>query len=131
MTAKLRQVPEAVLLKNGIYKHTKILGHNNATLTLDMQSGNVSTFYVTLAASATVTTVSITNPPVVAGDEHIDLVLFIQNNTGVTFNWGTAETWRPNPPPALASAANKMDIFVLRSFDGGTTWFVSLSQSDL
>ena len=131
MPAKLRQIPEATTLKNGIYKHTKILSHNSATLTLDMQSGNVSTFYVTLAANATVTTVSITNTPTVAGDEHIDLVLFIQNNTGVTFNWGTAETWRPNPPPALASAANKMDIFVLRSFDGGVTWFVSLSQSDL
>jgi hypothetical protein len=65
----------------------------------------------------TVTDVTITGWP--AGGQFARLVLEIQDLGGYGFAWPSIVRWPSGQVPAIT--ANGMDVFILISFDGGST----------
>jgi hypothetical protein len=91
---------------------------SSGTLTLDCSVGNV--FAVSL--NANITTLSFTNVPSTGTAFGITLAL-TADGTARTVTWGSAVKWAGGNAPTLTSTNAKVDIFVLTTWDGGTTWY--------
>lgn len=92
----------------------------SGALTLNLTNGNV--FNLTLTGNVTSTTIS----NAVAGKACGITVYLKQDATGSrTVVWPTGTKWSGGAP-TLSTAANAIDIVVLETLDGGTTWFGSL-----
>lgn len=88
-----------------------------ATLSIDMSKG----WYVALSLAATVTSFSFTNWPATGSVGKVTLEI---TNTG-TFNistWPTGTTWAGASVPTITSGAGKVDVIVLTSTNGGTSF---------
>ena len=88
------------------------------TLTLDCSTGNV--FAVSL--NANITTLAFTNIPATGTAYGLTLAL-TADGTARTVTWGAAVKWSSGTAPTLTSTSGKVDIFVLSTWDNGTTWF--------
>lgn len=105
----------------------KIVGLNEAqtapsisagTLTINCAAGNV--FSVNL--NANVTTLTFTNVPT-SGTAFALTLSFKADGTARTITWGASVLWPGGTAPTLTSTNNKVDTFVLYTFDAGTTWY--------
>ena len=90
---------------------------SSGTLTLNCALGNV--FAVSL--NAAITTLTISNIPTTGNAFGITLA-FTMDGTARAVTWGAAIKWSGSAP-TLSSTNNKVDIFVLTTWDGGTTWY--------
>ena len=90
---------------------------SSGTLTLNCSLGNV--FAVSL--NAAITTLTISNIPTTGNAFGITLA-FTMDGTARAVTWGAAIKWSGSAP-TLTSTNNKVDIFVLTTWDGGTTWY--------
>ena len=90
---------------------------SSGTLTLNCSLGNV--FAVSL--NAAITTLTISNIPTTGNAFGITLA-FTMDGTARAVTWGAAIKWS-GAAPTLTSTNNKVDIFVLTTWDGGTTWY--------
>ena len=90
---------------------------SSGTLTLNCSLGNV--FAVSL--NAAITTLTISNIPTTGNAFGITLA-FTMDGTARAVTWGAAIKWSGSAP-TLSSTNNKVDIFVLTTWDGGTTWY--------
>lgn len=88
------------------------------TLTLDCSAGNI--FAVSL--NANITTLTFTNVPT-TGTAYALTLSFTADGTARTVTWGTAVKWPGGTAPTLTSTLNKVDTFILTTWDGGTTWY--------
>jgi hypothetical protein len=88
------------------------------TLTLDCSTANV--FYVTL--NDNITTLTFTNVPT-SGTSFALTLYFIADGTPRTVTWGASVKWPGGVAPSITSTNNKVDTFVLNTFDAGTTWY--------
>ena len=91
---------------------------SSGTLTLDCSLGNV--FHVSLDAA--ITTLTISNIPTTGNAFGITLA-FTMDGTARAVTWGAAIKWGGGNAPTLTSTNAKVDIFVLTTWDGGTTWY--------
>jgi hypothetical protein len=88
------------------------------TLTLDMSTSGV--FSVTL--NANITTLTISNVPSTSSTNHTLVLLFTADGTARSVTWPGSVTWGSAGAPTLTSTNTKRDLFVLTSFDNGTSW---------
>lgn len=88
------------------------------TLTLDCSAGNV--FAVSL--NANITTLTFTNVPA-SGTAYGLTLAFTADGTARTITWPASVKWPGGTAPTLTSTLNKVDTFVLNTWDGGTTWY--------
>ena len=86
--------------------------------TLDLSLGNVIT--ATLTGDGTWT---ITNPA--ASGKASTVSIFLTNGGAFTITWAVVPKWAGGIPPLLTVAG--VDLIVLTTFDGGTTWYGSAS----
>lgn len=89
------------------------------TLTLDMTTGNE----FTCALSENITTLTISNPP--AGTNVGELVVrFTQDSTGRSITYAAAYKADGGALPQPSSGSGAIDVFLFRTNDAGTTWYV-------
>jgi hypothetical protein len=91
---------------------------SSGTLTLNCALGNV--FAVPL--NANITTLSFSNVPSTGNAYGLTLAL-TADGTARTVNWGATVKWPGGTAPTLTSTNGKVDVFVLTTWDGGTTWY--------
>jgi len=92
---------------------------SSGTLTLNCALGNV----FQAALNAAITTLTISNIPTTGNAFGITLA-FTMDGTARAVTWGAAVKWASGgTAPTLTSTNNKVDIFCLTTWDGGTTWF--------
>lgn len=99
---------------------------SSGTLTLDCSVGNV--FAVSL--NANITTLSFTNVPATGTAFGLTLML-TADGTARTITWGSAVKWPGGTAPTLTSTNAKVDVFVLVTHNGGTTWYAFTSGQNL
>lgn len=99
---------------------------SSGTLTLNCASGNV--FEVTL--NANVTTLSFSNVPSSGTPFSLTLSL-VADGTGRSVTWGGAVKWPAGTAPTLTSTNGKIDVFVLFTDDGGTSWLAFVAGQNL
>jgi hypothetical protein len=97
---------------------------SSASTTIDLANGNVQ--LLTLAASTTISLSGATNGAACS------LSLYIQqDSTGSRLiTWPASVKWPGAAAPTLSTGANKIDLIVLETLNGGTTWFGSLAGAD-
>lgn len=89
------------------------------TYTVNLSSGNV--FYRTLTGNSSFVFSGATNL------KACSFTLYIaQGGTPRTVTWTTPVRWAGGVVPTITATANKVDIFVFETVDGGTNWFGSL-----
>ena len=90
----------------------------SGVLALNCALGNV--FHVSL--NAAITSITFSNIP--ASNTAYGLTLaFTMDGTARAVTWGSAIKWSGGTAPTLTSTSTKVDIFVLTTWDGGTTWY--------
>ena len=96
-----------------------------ATPSINLANGNVHN--VTLTANATFTFTGATSGVACS------FSLFLrQDATGSrTVTWPSSVKWPGGVAPTLSTAANKVDLLVFTTLEGGTTWYGGLSALDL
>lgn len=99
---------------------------SSGTLTLNCSLGNV--FAVSL--NANITTLSFTNVPSTGTAFGLTLML-TADGTARTITWGSSVKWAGGTAPTISSTNAKVDIFVLTTWDGGTTWFALVGGQNL
>jgi hypothetical protein len=99
---------------------------SSGTLTLDCSAGNV--FAVSL--NANITTLTFTNVPSSGTAFGLTLAL-TADGTARTITWGSAVKWPAGTAPTLTSTNNKVDVFVLTTWDGGTNWYAVVGGQNL
>jgi len=97
---------------------------STASTSITLANGNVQ--MLTLAADTTVSLAGATNGVACS------LSLYIkQDATGNrALTWPASIKWPGGAAPTLSVAANKVDLVVLETLDGGTTWYGSLAGAD-
>jgi hypothetical protein len=85
-------------------------------LTLDLANANV--FRVSLSAS--VTSLTISNPIASGSCSSFTLILDITGNYSIT--WPASVKWPNASAPALTTTAGKVDVLTFLTTNGGTTW---------
>lgn len=99
---------------------------SSGTLTLNCSLGNV--FAVSL--NANITTLSFTNVPANGTAYGLTLML-TADGTARTITWGGSVKWAGGTAPTLTSTNAKVDVYVLVTHDGGTTWYAFTSGQNL
>lgn len=99
---------------------------SSGTLTLDCSAGNV--FAVSL--NANIATLTFTNVPASGTAFGLTLAL-TADGTARTVTWGAAVKWPGGTAPTLTSTNGKVDVFVLTTWDGGTTWYAFTAGASL
>lgn len=90
----------------------------SGVLALNCASGNV--FHVSL--SAAITSITFSNIPA-SGTAYGLTLAFTADGTARAVTWPAAVKWSGGTAPTLTSTNAKVDIFVLTTWDGGTTWY--------
>lgn len=97
------------------------------TLTLNCANGNV--FAVSM--NANVTTLAFSNVPS-SGEAYSLTLALTADGTQRTFAWGSSIKWASGGTPTLTyTPSGKVDIFVLTTWDGGTTWYAFTAGQNL
>jgi hypothetical protein len=97
---------------------------SGATPTINLADGNVQ--LLTLTANATITLAGGTNGVACS----LSLYLQQDGTGGRALTWPGNIKWPGGIAPSLSTAAGKVDLVVLETLDGGTTWFGALAGAD-
>ena len=96
---------------------TNNLGNMTGTVDLDYENGNFQ--YGVLTDNVTFT---ISNPPVSGKVGSLTLELQQDATGSRTVTWPASVKFAGGTPPTLSTAANALDVFVLYTRDGGTSF---------
>jgi hypothetical protein len=84
--------------------------------------------YFTLSMTANVTSVTVSNAPA-SGKAQTVMVEIKQDATGSrTISWPASFKWTGGTAGVLSTAANKVDVLAITTFDQGTTWRATLAK---
>lgn len=98
---------------------------SGSTETLDLETGNIHD--VTLTANCTFTFTG-----AVAGVGCAFTLILRQDGTGSrTVTWPASVDWDSGAAPTLSTGAGEVDVIVLLTVDGGTTWLGFVSGQDM
>lgn len=100
-------------------EHRSAPSSASGTLTLDFVNGPA--FEVTLTED--VTTLNLNNPPASGTMGSITLIVIQDGTGGWAITWPGSVIWPASVTPTLTSDPGAIDIFVLLTTDGGTTWY--------
>lgn len=92
--------------------------------TLDCLAGD----YATLSPTANVTSWTINNAPP-SGLAQTIMILFTQDSTARTVAWPASFKFASGAPNTVSTGSGAKDLIGLTTFDGGTTWYVSISKT--
>jgi hypothetical protein len=83
-----------------------------------------------VALNANITTLTLSNPPAsgTAGSLTLNLTA---DGTARTVTWGASVKWANAVAPTLTSTNGKVDVFVLYTLTGGTTWYAFTAGQNL
>lgn len=95
-----------------------------ANTAIDLANGNVQV--LTLNASTTISLSGATNATACS----ISLYLKQDATGSRTITWPASVKWPSGAAPVLSTGATKIDLVVLETVDGGTTWYGSLAGAD-
>jgi len=115
----------ATLTAAKIKRHTEDLADislNAGTLTVDCATGNVAV----ITLNQNVTTFTLNNIP--SGSYTLVLRLKQDATGSRTMNWPASFLWRPTDQTLLSTAANAIDVIMLWTTDGGTTYLPFLNR---
>lgn len=113
------------MIKDGAWL-TQAVSSSSGTLTLNLANGN--SFTTTLTEN--ITTITIQNPT--ASDDHCQFIVKIkQDGAGgaYTVTWPAAVVWGGGSAPTMSTGNDAEDIYVLKTWDGGTTWYGDYAQA--
>lgn len=94
-------------------------------LTLNCSSANV----FTVSLNANISSIAFTNVPVSGVAYALTLVL-TADGTARTVTWPGSVAWQNGSAPTLTSTLNKRDVFVLLTYDDGTTWLAYVAAQN-
>lgn len=102
---------------------------SSSSNTTTLSCSAAGTFSTTLSEN---TTIAITNPPS-SGTSYALTLKVIQDSSGsgYTLGWPASVDWPTGTAPTLSSGANDVDIFVLFTHDGGTTFYGFVAGQDM
>lgn len=86
-------------------------------LTLNCSNANV----FTVSLNANISSITFSNIPV-SGVAYAMTLIFTADGTARTVTWPASVVWDTGSAPTLSSTLNKRDVFVLLTYDAGTTW---------
>ncbi len=97
---------------------------SGVSTTVSLANGNVQ--MITLAASTTIALSGAT------GGVACSLSLYLKQDAigSRTLTWPASVKWPGGAAPVLSTGASQIDLVVLETLDGGTTWYGSLSGAD-
>jgi hypothetical protein len=96
------------------------IGSTGTAATINLANGNFVT--ATLTGNCTFT---FSNPS--AGASSFTLFLTNDGVAGRSITWPTSVRWPNNNIPIRTTTANRVDVYVFFSVNGGATWYGSLS----
>lgn len=95
------------------------------TVTLDLSTSNV--FHNTLTGN---TTFAFSNPPANTKVFSFTIITVQDATGGRTITWPTSKKFSGGSTPPPTTAANAVDVWSVMTYDGGTSYIVSLSVKD-
>ena len=98
----------------------------SGVLALNCASGNV--FAVSL--NAAITSITFSNIPT-SGNAFGLTLAFTADGTPRTISWPASVKWPSGTAPTMTSTSAKVDIFVLTTWDAGTTWYAMVGGQNL
>jgi hypothetical protein len=93
----------------------------SGVLALNCALGNV--FHVSL--NAAITSITFSNIPA-SGTAYGLTLAFTMDGTARAVTWPASVKWPSGTAPTLTSTSTKVDIFVLTTWDAGTTWYAMI-----
>jgi uncharacterized protein YjbI with pentapeptide repeats len=87
------------------------------TLVLNLETSNI----FTVALSAAITTLTISNPPA-SGSGGSFTLIFTADGTPRSVTWPASIKWAGGTAPTITSTSGKVDSFAFFTSDGGTNW---------
>ena len=122
---RLPQLPDADRFVQGVRRIVNVNFTTTGPLTLGLDGGRVGVFRVAVAAGANISEIILGGLPTAVSGEEISFMLLIgRASTSSTLTWGTGFRFKNDTAPSLTSAAGRYDVFMLQSYDGGTTFTV-------
>jgi len=114
-------------LKAKSYTETFVTLTRALTTTIDVSSGNH--FYVDLSAGST--TFAFSNPP--ASGTSYSLILEVDqgSSSSSTISFPSSVKWALGLSPTLTVGASSVDVFVIYTHDGGTTYYGFVAGQDM
>lgn len=104
---------------------TQVITSSSNAATINVENGNSVTHLLTENVTYT-----ISNPT--PSDDYCELVIQItQDGAGgaYTVTWPASVVWGGGTAPVISTGNDAVDIIVLRTWDGGTTWFGDFVQN--
>lgn len=93
----------------------------SGSVTVDLENGNVHE----LTLTGSITTLTISNPPASGKAGNLTLILKQGGSGSYTVNWGAEVKWANATPPTLSTAVSSVDMVMMVTVDGGTTYYSS------
>lgn len=108
------------------YTETKVTNATTTgTVTLDLSTSNV--FHNTLTGN---TTFAFSNPPANTKVFSFSIITIQDATGGRTITWPASKKFAGGVTPPPTTAANAVDVWSVMTYDGGTSYIVSLSVKD-
>ncbi len=98
---------------------------SSGVVTIDVTAGN----HASLTLSEDVTTLTLSNPSP-TGNVCPLLFRVIQDSTARTITWPAAVKWTSGIAPTLSTGSGEIDIFVLQTWDAGSTYYGTIVGQD-
>lgn len=98
---------------------------SSGAVTIDFTSGN----HASLTLSENVTSITLSNPTA-TGKVCPCLLRVVQDSTPRTITWPASVKWAGGTAPTLSTGSGDIDLFVLQTWDGGTSYYASIVGQD-
>jgi len=110
------------LLRDVSYRRD-VVNSVSGTATLNLEQANAFTLLLDEN-----TTIAISNP-IAAGMTEVIIRIAQASGGGFTVDWPSNVRWPGGLAPTMSSGANAVDQYVLRTYDGGTTYLGNFAQN--
>jgi len=128
-TSSWESTPSSAAVYSGTlqgYSESKVTNATTTgTVTLDLSTSNV--FHNTLTGN---TTFAFSNPPANTKVFSFSIITVQDATGGRTITWPTSKKFSGGVTPPPTTAANAVDVWSVMTYDGGTSYIVSLSVKD-